>query len=306
MADIFVSYAREDEARIAALVRWLEAQGLSVFWDRHIPPGTSWREHIGQALADARCVIVAWSRHSIASSFVAEEADDARARGILVPVMIDAVMPPLGFRSLQAADLVDMGGNTEPAEFGSLMAAIRAAIGGAVRPSAQPVQRSQPPPRRGTRNKLVGMLAVGAVGMAAAFLAWWQYSDGGAVANVSQSVEATRESTPTRVTGARMVAGSDSVAVLETLRGESGSLQVVVQVTHRGDTEIGITGANAFALVRRDGSLEEAQESSPIHFTLQPDSTQKFGLKFEHSDGVALRVTLPGQPAQVLRLPVAP
>lgn len=39
MADVFLSYAREDEARVGALVRLLEAQRLSVFWDRQIPPG---------------------------------------------------------------------------------------------------------------------------------------------------------------------------------------------------------------------------------------------------------------------------
>ena len=89
MSDVFISYAREDQDRITALVQLLQAQGLSVFWDRDIPPGKTWREHIGRALAEARCVVVAWSRASIASTFVAEEADDARARGILVPVLID-------------------------------------------------------------------------------------------------------------------------------------------------------------------------------------------------------------------------
>ena len=137
MADIFVSYAREDEGRIAALVQLLEAQGLSIFWDRHIPPGKSWRDHIGQALADARCVIVVWSHHSIVSSFVAEEADDARVRGILVPVMIDSVMPPLGFRSVQAADLADLGSDAVPAGFDTLLAAVRSSIGGATPRVAQ-------------------------------------------------------------------------------------------------------------------------------------------------------------------------
>ena len=68
MSDVFISYAREDQDRITALVQLLQAQGLSVFWDRDIPPGKTWREHIGRALAEARCVVVAWSRASIAST----------------------------------------------------------------------------------------------------------------------------------------------------------------------------------------------------------------------------------------------
>jgi adenylate cyclase len=39
MADIFVSYARADRARVAPLVAALEAQGWSVWWDAEINPG---------------------------------------------------------------------------------------------------------------------------------------------------------------------------------------------------------------------------------------------------------------------------
>jgi hypothetical protein len=76
MADIFITYAREDEPRIRDLVKALEGQHWSIFWDRRIPAGQTWRSYIGQALTDARCVVVAWSRHSLASHFVAEEADE--------------------------------------------------------------------------------------------------------------------------------------------------------------------------------------------------------------------------------------
>ncbi len=69
-ADIFVSYAREDEPRIHDLVTALEERGWSVFWDHRIPAGQSWRSHIGRALDEARSVVVAWSSASIASEFV--------------------------------------------------------------------------------------------------------------------------------------------------------------------------------------------------------------------------------------------
>ena len=107
MADIFISYAREDESRIQPLARALEERGLSVFWDRRIPSGQTWRGYIGQALSDASRVIVAWSRHSISSNWVTEEADEGKKRGVLVPILLDPVEPPLGFRSIQAADLTD-------------------------------------------------------------------------------------------------------------------------------------------------------------------------------------------------------
>jgi hypothetical protein len=105
MADIFISYAREDEVRARQLAHTLEEQGWSVFWDRRIPAGQIWRTYIGQALRDASCVIVAWSRHSIASPWVIEEAEEGRRRGILVPILLEVIEPPLGFRSIQAGDL---------------------------------------------------------------------------------------------------------------------------------------------------------------------------------------------------------
>src|SRR3954453_11460846 len=102
---IFFRYAREDQAQVPSLVAALEARGWSVFWDRRIPAGKTWRSHIGRALNEARCVVVAWSEHSIRSEWVIEEADDGRERGILVPALIDPVRSPQGFRGIQAADL---------------------------------------------------------------------------------------------------------------------------------------------------------------------------------------------------------
>ena len=107
MPDIFISYSQKDEQRIRPFVNALEDQGWSVFWDRRIPAGQTWRSHTGKALEEARCVIVAWSTNSIASEWVIEEADKGKQRRILVPVRIDNVDPPLGFGGIQAADLIN-------------------------------------------------------------------------------------------------------------------------------------------------------------------------------------------------------
>jgi hypothetical protein len=36
VTDIFISYKREDEARVAPIVEGLRSAGLSVWWDRDI------------------------------------------------------------------------------------------------------------------------------------------------------------------------------------------------------------------------------------------------------------------------------
>ena len=74
MAQIFMAYAREDEERIQQLVQAFNDEGWTVFWDRRIPAGQTWRSYIGKALNDASCVTVAWSQDSITSDWVIEEA----------------------------------------------------------------------------------------------------------------------------------------------------------------------------------------------------------------------------------------
>ena len=128
MADLFISYAREDEARVERLARALEERGLSVFWDRQIPAGQTWRSYIGHALSAASCVVVIWSPASIASNWVSEEADEGKRRGILVPVLFDLVEPPIGFRSIQAADLSDWEPGWTSPRFDKLLDDIRAIL----------------------------------------------------------------------------------------------------------------------------------------------------------------------------------
>lgn len=113
MADVFISYAREDLERVRPIVRLLEGAGWSVFWDRTIPPGMTWRQFIGKALDDATCVIVVWSESSVVSDWVIEEADDGRQRKILIPITIEVVKPPLGFRSFQHGDFSEWRGDAE-------------------------------------------------------------------------------------------------------------------------------------------------------------------------------------------------
>src|SRR5262249_7684615 len=130
MSDIFISYANENRPRAQALAKTLEGQNWSIFWDRTIPIGKTWRGTIGKELANARCVIVLWSKASVESDWVHEEADDAKQRGILIPIRIEDVRLPIGFRSIQTADLVGWN-ETEPTEaFPRLMLDIAALIGG--------------------------------------------------------------------------------------------------------------------------------------------------------------------------------
>ena len=129
MSDIFISYAREDQQRAEMLAQLLGGRGWSIFWDRTIPIGKTWRETIGSELDDACCIIVLWSKISIKSAWVQDEADEAKRRGVLVPILIENVQPPMGFRGIQAAHLENWDGTESTQAFGRLIADLAALIG---------------------------------------------------------------------------------------------------------------------------------------------------------------------------------
>src|SRR5262249_45816624 len=121
VSDVFLSYANEDRPRIIPLAQALEATGWSVFWDRTIPAGRSWRQVIAREIKNCHCVIVVWTSYSVDSSWVHEEAEEGKRRDILLPVIFDNVAPPFGFGNIQAADLTGWNGSPDAAAFQRLI-----------------------------------------------------------------------------------------------------------------------------------------------------------------------------------------
>ncbi len=113
MTDIFLSYTEKDREQARRVAAMLESVGWTVWWDRRIPAGETWRGVLEKALGNMRCMIVLWSTRSIESEWVYEEATEGRRLGKLVPVLIEPVRPPAGFREIQAADLTNWDGSRE-------------------------------------------------------------------------------------------------------------------------------------------------------------------------------------------------
>src|SRR3954447_14578579 len=107
---IFLSYAREDRESAEKFARIFAAQGWDVWWDRQLLPGQEFDSEIAVHLAQAACVVVLWSAVSVQKRWVRDEAEDGASRGILVPVLIDDVKIPLGFRRFQTVILPDWDG----------------------------------------------------------------------------------------------------------------------------------------------------------------------------------------------------
>jgi len=125
MADVFLSYARTDRDRLREFVAYLEQRGLAVFWDHNVQAGSDWRKVLQAEIQNAGVVVVAWSKHSVDSSFVQDEAAIGHRNHCLVPVRIDAVDLPLGFGGVQTYDLTNLESGSAAEKFEPLVAVIR-------------------------------------------------------------------------------------------------------------------------------------------------------------------------------------
>ncbi|QKV57261.1 MAG: toll/interleukin-1 receptor domain-containing protein [Dechloromonas sp.] len=68
MTDIFLSYNEKDREAARRLASTLEAVGWSVWWDRRIPAGETWRSVLEMRWKDAlhgRPVVVAFDRKRV-------------------------------------------------------------------------------------------------------------------------------------------------------------------------------------------------------------------------------------------------
>ena len=113
MADIFISYKREDQSKVHELAKRLESEGWSVWWDYNIDTGERFRNVIQDELTNARCIIVIWSALSVKSPFIIDEAKEGLSKNILIPISFDNSIPPLGFREIQVLNFRDRQNDEE-------------------------------------------------------------------------------------------------------------------------------------------------------------------------------------------------
>jgi adenylate cyclase len=111
MADVFVSYARHDKARVAPVVAAIESKGWTVWWDPDINPGQEFDDQIEAEITAALAVLVVWTPTSVTSRWVRGEAREAAERGVLVPVRFDQARLPMDVRAIHTTDLDGWGEN---------------------------------------------------------------------------------------------------------------------------------------------------------------------------------------------------
>ena len=142
MADVFISYKREDRELAERLAHALEQLGFDVWWDFDLLAGDKYRRVIREVIDKCSAAIVLWSGKSVESDFVMDEASHAKNRGKLCPARIDEVDLPFGFGQTHTDDLIGWDGELTHAGFQGLVRSLETRVGrkaklGAVRRSAE-------------------------------------------------------------------------------------------------------------------------------------------------------------------------
>ncbi|HEU4810231.1 MAG TPA: TIR domain-containing protein [Sphingomicrobium sp.] len=198
MASIFLSYARVDIRKAERVANALEAAGHSVWWDRQLNPGERFSAEIDRALKGADIIVALWSKASIESAWVQDEAGVGRDTARLVPALLDQVAPPLGFRQYHAVDL--SRGRLNERSLEPLVKAVEDRLSGKyaeIRGSSTAVT-----PFR--RKALVGAAVLAVLFTVAA--AWWLLKPASSSAAPSIVIEAAESNSPMAEMVARSVA----------------------------------------------------------------------------------------------------
>ncbi len=109
---VFISYKREEVELADRIRNALVAAGFSVWWDADIQCGQAWNEVLDDAVKQAGCVVVLWSKKAMESRWVMHEASRAMDREVYAPVRIELCPIESPYDRLQATDIVEWDGST--------------------------------------------------------------------------------------------------------------------------------------------------------------------------------------------------
>jgi len=164
---VFLSYARSDQPQAAKLAKVLEAAGLDLWWDALIEGGAVFSRKIEAALEGSDAVIVLWSKASVGSDWVLDEAARGRDLRKLVPVSLDGTEAPLGFRQYHAISLQHWNGRPDA---DAVAQVLRAVASGARH--GPPEERPAPGRARLSRRSVIAGGAAAVLAGAGVTFAW--------------------------------------------------------------------------------------------------------------------------------------
>lgn len=129
MADVFISYKREERVRVQRIASALEQKGLSVWFDASLEAGDTFSSQINREARAAKAVVVCWTPAASHSPWVIGEADIGRERQVLAPVFLESTELPPPFNALHSFDLTNWDGDDREEQWVALLDRIGTLVG---------------------------------------------------------------------------------------------------------------------------------------------------------------------------------
>jgi hypothetical protein len=149
MADVFISYAREDADTAERLHAALVQRQLSVWWDPELRNAEPYADVIANELQNAKAVIALWTPVSVASKWVKAEAGKADDRGVLLHVRdknLTANRVPLPWNLQHHDDLSGWVGAADDRRLERLLDTVERRVSRTVEHAPDPAPELAPPP----------------------------------------------------------------------------------------------------------------------------------------------------------------
>jgi hypothetical protein len=116
VADIFISYVRDDSLIAKQLADQLSARGYQVWHELESLSDARFKLASSEVQREVKAVIAIWSKNSIKSDFMCDEVDYALSAGKLIAVLaegLDYTQLPEAYRSLEVVAVSNVDGITD-------------------------------------------------------------------------------------------------------------------------------------------------------------------------------------------------
>jgi hypothetical protein len=122
MADVFISYKREERDAVRLIAEELRALKLDVWFDEAIENGVAYDERIAREIEAAKAVLTCWTPAASASVWVRSEAAMAQDKLVACLLRPTSLVPP--FNLIQTEDLTSWAGQDDDPAWLKILARI--------------------------------------------------------------------------------------------------------------------------------------------------------------------------------------
>lgn len=131
MAEIFISYKRDQRERVKVIADLLREEKLSVWFDANLGAGRGegFDAEIEREVTSAYCVLVCWTPAALRSIYVKAEAKKGLDHDALVPVFLEECTLPVPFNAIDTVNLTLWHGDTDDSSWRRVLSQLKEKVG---------------------------------------------------------------------------------------------------------------------------------------------------------------------------------